>query len=117
MPASPSVPTLFRDRWMEAPCTKCGAKMTLARIEPAKPGDDLRSFECTKCNNIDQHFVEYETSSPGVLVVRGNSAAFWNLRRNFPDEWKLCFCTALARSHARGLSWEGYDGANPTLGY
>ena len=61
---------------MEARCTKCGAKMTLARIEPAKPGNDLRLFERTKCNNVDQYIVEHETSSPWVLVVRGNYAAF-----------------------------------------
>ena len=72
MPSSPQPPTLFRDRLMEAPCTKCGAKMTLARIEPDKPGYDLRTFECTKCNNVDQYIVEYETSSPWVLVVRGS---------------------------------------------
>jgi hypothetical protein len=46
--------------------------MTLARIEPDKPGYDLRTFECTKCNNVDQYIVEYETSSPWVLVVRGS---------------------------------------------
>jgi hypothetical protein len=74
MPASPRAPTLFRDCLMEAPCTKCGAKMTLARIEPDKPGYDLRTFECTKCNNVDQYIVEYETSSPCVLVVRGQLA-------------------------------------------
>ena len=72
MPASSPVPTLFRDRLMEAPCTRCGAKMKLARIEPARPGYDLRTFECTKCNNADQFIVEYETSSPWVLVVRGS---------------------------------------------
>ena len=65
-------PTLFRDRLMEAPCTKCGAKMALARIEPAKPGYDLRTFECTKCNNADQYIVEYAASSPWVLIVRGS---------------------------------------------
>ena len=54
MPASPRVPALFRDHLMEAPCTKCGVKMTLARIEPDKRGYDLRVFECTKCNNVDQ---------------------------------------------------------------
>jgi hypothetical protein len=75
MPASPPVPTLFRDSLMEARCTKCGAKMTLARIEPAKPHYDLRTFECTKCNNVDQYIVEIETSSPWVLVVRGSWAA------------------------------------------
>src|ERR1035437_3580507 len=51
--------------------THGGAKMTLARIEPDKPGYDLRTFECTKCNNVDQYIVEYGTSSPWVLVVRG----------------------------------------------
>jgi hypothetical protein len=35
-------------------------------------GYDLRTFECTKCNNVDQYIVEYETSSPWVLVVRGS---------------------------------------------
>jgi len=43
--------------------------MTLARIEPDKPGYDLRTFECTKCNNVDQYIVEYEASSPWLLVV------------------------------------------------
>jgi hypothetical protein len=46
--------------------------MKLARIEPAKPGYDLRTFECTECNNADQYVVECETSSPWVLVVRGS---------------------------------------------
>ena len=73
MTASPQAPTLFRDRLMEAPCTKCGAKTTLARIEPDKPGYDLRTFECTKCHNVVEYIVEYETSSPWVLVARGSS--------------------------------------------
>ena len=72
MPALTQAPTLFRDILMEAPCTKCGAKMKLARVEPAKPGYDLRAFECTKCNNVDQYIVETEKSSPWVLVVRGS---------------------------------------------
>jgi hypothetical protein len=49
---------------MEAPCTKCGAKVKLARIEPAKPDFDLRTLECMKCNNVDQYIVENEKSSP-----------------------------------------------------
>ena len=72
MLASPRAPTLFRDRLMDTLCKKCGAKMTLARIEPDKPSYDLRTFECTKCNNVDQYIVEYETSSPWVLIVRGS---------------------------------------------
>jgi hypothetical protein len=52
------------------PCTKCRAPMALARIEPAKPGFDLRTFECSKCNNADQYIIEYGTDSPWVLHVR-----------------------------------------------
>lgn len=59
---------------MEAPCTKCGVKMVLARIEPAEPGYDLRTFECTKCNDVDQCIVEYEAFSPWLLIVRDTYA-------------------------------------------
>jgi hypothetical protein len=52
------------------PCTKCGAAMVLARIEPAKPGFDLRTFECSKRNNADQYIIEYETNTPWTLHVR-----------------------------------------------
>jgi hypothetical protein len=31
-------------------CSGCGKPMRLACIEPAKPGFDLRTFECAKCN-------------------------------------------------------------------
>jgi hypothetical protein len=53
------------------PCTKCRAAMILARIERAKPGFDLRTFECLKCNNADQYLVEYGTAAPWLLRVRG----------------------------------------------
>jgi hypothetical protein len=33
------------------PCPKCGTHMWLARIEPDKPGHDLRRFECPACND------------------------------------------------------------------
>jgi hypothetical protein len=52
------------------PCTKCEAPMILARIERAKPGFDLRTFECSKCNNADQYTVEYGTAAPWLLRVR-----------------------------------------------
>jgi hypothetical protein len=41
-------------------CTKCWASMVMARIEPAKSGFDLRTFECTKCNNVDQYLSNSE---------------------------------------------------------
>jgi hypothetical protein len=31
-------------------CSGCGKPMRLARIEPDKPGFDLRTFECAKCS-------------------------------------------------------------------
>ena len=31
-------------------CSGCGRPMRLACIEPDKPGFDLRTFECAKCN-------------------------------------------------------------------
>jgi hypothetical protein len=52
------------------PCTKCGALMISARSEPAKIGFDLRTFECSKCNNADQYLVEYGTAAPWLLRVR-----------------------------------------------
>jgi hypothetical protein len=52
------------------PCTKCRAPMVLARIEPAKPGFDLRTFECSKCNNADQYIIEYGTNTAWALHVR-----------------------------------------------
>jgi len=30
-------------------CLKCGAGMWLASLEPDRPGYDMRSFECSKC--------------------------------------------------------------------
>jgi hypothetical protein len=31
-------------------CSGCGKPMRLACIEPGKPGFDVRTFECSKCN-------------------------------------------------------------------
>jgi hypothetical protein len=44
--------------------------MHLARVEPAKPDFDLRTFECTSCNNVDQYIVEYGTNAAWQLIVR-----------------------------------------------
>jgi hypothetical protein len=35
----------------------CGKPMRLARIEPDKPGFDLRCFECAKCNTGETFLV------------------------------------------------------------
>jgi len=71
--ASPGIQPGSPDRTVEQnprPCSKCGARMVLARIEPAQPGFDLRSFECTGCNNVDQYIVEYGTGAAWVPHVR-----------------------------------------------
>jgi hypothetical protein len=34
-------------------CSKCGTGMLLFGIEPDRPGYELQSFECPKCNNIE----------------------------------------------------------------
>ena len=33
-------------------CPKCGTKMRLFGIEAERPGYELHSFECPKCNHI-----------------------------------------------------------------
>lgn len=73
MPSSFSVQSSSLNETVERkpqPCTKCGAPVILARIERAKPGFDLRTFECSKCNNADQYIVEYGTTAPWPLRVR-----------------------------------------------
>jgi uncharacterized protein (UPF0212 family) len=38
-------------------CPGCGNPMRLARIEPDKPGFDLRIFECPKCRTGESFLV------------------------------------------------------------
>ena len=44
--------------WPE--CPKCTARMYLARIEPEKPGFDLRTFECPRCQHVERTAVKFE---------------------------------------------------------
>jgi hypothetical protein len=67
-------PSMFRDLVVEPqplPCTECGASVRLVCIEPAKPGFDLRTFKCSKCDNVDQYVVAYGTAAPWVTVDSG----------------------------------------------
>ena len=44
-PTSPKV--------VEGPqCEKCGTTMHIIRMEPDKPGYDLRTFRCEACENV-----------------------------------------------------------------
>jgi DNA polymerase III alpha subunit (gram-positive type) len=40
-------------------CPKCSALMDLARIEPEKPGFDLRTFECPTCQHVETVVVKF----------------------------------------------------------
>jgi hypothetical protein len=42
-------------------CPECNTRMSLIRIEPDKPGVDLRVFECRMCSNVEQFIVEFLT--------------------------------------------------------
>ena len=41
------------------PCSKCGATMVLARIEPHTPGYDMRTFECPACGRSESAVVHF----------------------------------------------------------
>lgn len=49
---------------------KCGAEMMLVCVERAKSDFDLRTFECSECNNVDQYINEIGTAATGKLVIR-----------------------------------------------
>jgi hypothetical protein len=40
------------------PCPKCKATMMLARITPGRSGFDIRTFECSACDLVDQLVVK-----------------------------------------------------------
>jgi ssDNA-binding Zn-finger/Zn-ribbon topoisomerase 1 len=45
--------TLHSDFIIRPDCPKCGKHMNLFGIEPEKPGHELRTFVCPKCNHIE----------------------------------------------------------------
>ena len=53
-PATPYSNSIIRP-----PCSKCGAKMLLSRIEPDKPDHDKRTFDCPICNTSESFVVKY----------------------------------------------------------
>jgi ssDNA-binding Zn-finger/Zn-ribbon topoisomerase 1 len=44
-------------------CPKCGTQMQLARIEPDKPGYDLRNYECPACHHLESMIVRYRSAA------------------------------------------------------
>jgi hypothetical protein len=41
-------------------CSICSAQMYLAYIEPEKPGYDVRTFECPRCQHVEIAVVEFK---------------------------------------------------------
>ena len=41
-------------------CPTCTAQMYLGRIEPEKPGYDLRTFECPMCQHVERAVVRFK---------------------------------------------------------
>jgi hypothetical protein len=41
-------------------CTRHATQMYLARIEPEKPGFDLRTFECPRCQHVEIAIVQFK---------------------------------------------------------
>jgi hypothetical protein len=41
-------------------CPKCTTQMHLARIAPEKPGFDLRTFECPRCQHVETTVVQFK---------------------------------------------------------
>lgn len=56
--SEPSISTIERPY-----CPKCKSRMTLARISPGPPGFDHRTFECAKCNNVENVIVAHDPMS------------------------------------------------------
>jgi DNA-directed RNA polymerase subunit M/transcription elongation factor TFIIS len=51
-------------------CPKCSTQMHLARIEPEKPGYDLRTFECPRCQHSETVVVQFKSARKVTLRVR-----------------------------------------------
>ena len=52
----PALPPRRHNPLLHRICPTCAAEMWLAVIEPAKPGQDKLTFECTDCGR--EEFVE-----------------------------------------------------------
>jgi len=57
MPATDSNPLYSHAEIGVLACAKCGNPMRLSQIEPAAPGYDIRTFECTKCDSNERFSV------------------------------------------------------------
>jgi RNase P subunit RPR2 len=54
MAALQSLPASATSSIDRRPCSRCKARMVLARVRPAKPGFDLCTFDCMKCDRTER---------------------------------------------------------------
>jgi hypothetical protein len=57
--------TFTETRWITRPLTRVriahnATQMYLARIEPERPGHDLRTFECPRCQHVETAVVKFK---------------------------------------------------------
>lgn len=54
----------FGSSFMARPsCPKCGTRTMLVRIFPDRPGYDVRTYECPRCEHEVVEVVQYERAS------------------------------------------------------
>jgi hypothetical protein len=46
-------------------CPKCGARMMLARILPGPTGFELSTFDCAKCDHVEQIAIASDPAKSG----------------------------------------------------
>jgi hypothetical protein len=48
-------------------CPKCRTRMRLARISPGRTGFELRTFECAKCDHVEQIAIASDPMKSGAV--------------------------------------------------
>ena len=61
-------------------CPKCQARMLLASIVPARPGIDLRTFECAVCDHVLKTLAAYEDPMKSRALGRWLEGGLRSLR-------------------------------------
>jgi hypothetical protein len=51
-------------------CSECGARLWLARIQPADADHHRHSYECATCGNVEHYMVAAGTPAPWKLIEK-----------------------------------------------
>jgi hypothetical protein len=60
-----AIPLLAIDRLR---CPKCRTRMMLARISPGPTGFELRTFDCSKCDHVEQIAIASDPAKSGDVA-------------------------------------------------